>query len=433
MRRLLYRLFLINFTTFLLTLLAVVSARLLIDSDTTPLGRAQQAVSLSADLEQPPEIIARRLAMMQAEFGGRTSAYTLDGRLIASNVEPALPFAVEHNGPALARFPTRDAEGNQTGWLVFGPLPGLVAGEVGRTMLLALVIAGVVGLALAFVVTRRLVEPLTRLTEATRSVGRGQFDVQVELDRRDEVGELGRAFDEMTRKLALLQQSQRELLAGVSHEFRTPLARMRVVHAMLAEGEGDEVRELLPELATDLDELDRLVEGVLGAAKLDLDLSRGSPAALGPRESITGRELTDRVAARFRLAHPERELIVEIGDELGTIDADVPALLRACDNLLDNGLRHGPADRPLRLAATREADRLALAFGDEGPGIPAELREQVFAPFFRVERSRNRETGGLGLGLTIVARIVEAHAGRVDVDSRAGGGAVVTIRLPCRG
>lgn len=428
MRRLLHRLFLVNFASFLITLLAVLAVRLTFDTDAAPLARAQRAVAIATDLEQPPAWVGARLEQMRSEFGGRTSAYSVDGTLIASNVDPPLPFAVEHNSATLARFATYDLAGNQTGWLVFGPLPGLLLHELGRLSLLALIIAGAVGLALAFFATRRLVEPLTRLTEATRAIGRGDFDIQVSVDRQDEVGELGRAFDQMARKLALLQRSQRELLVSVSHELRTPLARMRVVHAML--GEGDEVRELLPELGTDLDELDRLITGVLSAARLDLELSRGEAAVLDPREPIRGRELIDRVAARFRLAHPDRALIVAAHEELGTIDADVPALLRACDNLLDNGLRHGPGDRPLRLTATRERDTLALAFADEGSGIPAELRELVFSPFFRADPSRQRETGGLGLGLTIVARIVAAHGGSVRVDSPPGAGAVFTIRLP---
>lgn len=429
MRRLLHRLFLVNFASFLITLITVLAIRMTVDANAAPLARAQQAVALAIDLEQPPEQIDARLTRLRSEFGGRTSAYSIDGTLIASNVDPPLPFALEQNTATLARFATYDLAGNQTGWLVFGPLPGLLLNEIGRITSLGLIVAGVVGLMLTFVATRRLVGPLTRLTQATRAITRGEFEVQVDVDRHDEVGELSRAFEQMARELALLQRSQRELLVSVSHELRTPLARMRVVHAML--DEGDEVRELLPELGTDLDELDRLIEGVLSAARLDLELSRGEVAKLGPRQSIGGRELIDRVAARFRLAHPDRQLIVEADDELGMIDADVPALLRACDNLLDNGLRHGPGDRPLRLAATREPDTLTLAFADEGPGVPAELRELVFSPFFRADRSRQRETGGLGLGLTIVARIVAAHGGSIRVDAgQAGTGAVFTIRLP---
>ncbi len=436
MRRLLYRLFLVNLATFLITLIAVVAVRTLADPDTTPLGRAQLAVSLTADIEVAPERLRARLERMQSEFGGRTSVYALDGTLLATNVEPPLPFEVAHNGPALARRPTFDHAGRQTGWLVFGPLPGMVVGEITRVMLLALVIAGLVGLAIAFVLTRRLVEPLTRLTLASREIGRGRFDVQVDVARRDEVGELGRAFDEMARRLALLQRSQRELLASVSHEFRTPLARMRIVHAMLQE--GDDVRELLPELAGDLDELERLVAGVLASAKLDLSLDPRTGASsheLGPRERIAARELVERVAARFRLAHPERELAVELpraDDRLADaqLDVDLPALLRACDNLLDNALRHGPADRPIRLVARGEAGMLALDVIDEGPGIPADLHELVFAPFFRADPSRSRETGGLGLGLTLVRRIAEAHAGRVSLASSPGRGATFTLALP---
>lgn len=428
MRRLLYRLFLINLATFLITLVAVLGVRVLADPDTTPLGRAQLAVSLSVDLDAPPAELAARLDRMKREFGGRTSAYTLAGELIATNVDPPLPFAVESNTPSLSRHPTYDHAGRPTGYLVFGPLPGLIVGEVTRVMVLALIVAGLVGLALAFLITRRLVDPLTRLTAASREIGRGRFDVQVDVTRRDEVGELGRAFDAMARRLALLQRAQRELLASVSHEFRTPLARMRVVHAMLHE--GDEVRELLPELASDLDELERLVASVLATADLDLD-QRPAEQRAAARERIAAAELVERVVARFRLAHPERALELDEGElDQSELDVEVPALLRACDNLLDNAVRHGPPDRPLRLEARREGDRLALTIADEGPGIPAELHELVFTPFFRADPSRSRETGGLGLGLAIVARIVEAQGGEVALASSPGQGARFTLRLP---
>jgi signal transduction histidine kinase len=425
MRRLLNQLFLINLAIFLVTVLAVFATNWVIAPESSPLGRAQLAVALVIDAEQPPAIIQARLFSMQREFDGHSSVYDRDGRLLASNTEPPLPLEPTFG---TSRFATYDSADTQTGWIVFGPLPGKIIGETGRALLVALGIAGLLGLGLALLMTRWLVEPLTRLTEATRAIGRGEFGGRVALDRADEVGALGHAFDQMTRRLALLQRSQRELLASVSHELRTPLSRLRFVHAMLQEGES--VDELLPELGADLDELERMVAGVLAAARLDLDLSGPAPLPLGPREPVQGRVLVDRVAARFRLAHPDRELVVDTHEPLGTIQVDVPALLRACDNLLDNAYRHGPPDRPLRLEARHVHERLVLAIVNEGPGIAPELHELLFTPFFRADPSRSRETGGLGLGLAIVARIVEAHGGTVDVHSREGAGATFTIRIP---
>ena len=425
MRRLLYQLFLINLALFLVAVIVVFATNWLIAPRSSPLGRAQLAVALAIDAEQPPAQIQARLNRMNREFGGRSSVYDHTGQLLATTAEPPLPLKA---GIGTGKFATHDTAGAQTGWIVFGSLPGKIISESGQVLLVVLSIVGVIGLGLAFLVTRRLVEPLTRLTEATRAVGRGEFGGQLEIEREDELGALGHAFDEMTRRLALLQRSQRELLASVSHELRTPLARMRFVHAMLQEGES--VEDMLPELGADLDELERMVAGVLSAARLDLDLSRGAPLELGPREQVGGRALVDRVAARFGLAHADRELVIAAPEQLGTIEADLPALLRACDNLLDNACRYGPPDRPLRLEASLVKEQLQLAFIDEGPGIAEELHELLFTPFFRADPSRSRETGGLGLGLPIVARILEAHGGTVGVESREGAGARFFVRIP---
>ena len=425
MPRLLYQLFAVNLATFLIFMGTVLLHNWVLAPESSPLGRAQLAVSLALDAERTPAAIGTRLEAMRREFDGRSSVYNRSGELLATNIEPPLEL-----DPAFAsnKFPTYDADGNTTGWIVFGPIPRRVIGEMGRPLVFALAIAGVLGLGLALLVTRRLVEPLARMTRAAQAIGRGEFSGQVAVERKDELGVLGHAFDEMTRRLALLQRSQRELLASVSHELRTPLARMRFVHAMLQEGES--IDEMLPELEADLGELERMVARVLEAARLDLDLSHKAPLRLDAREAIEGSTLVDRIAARFRLAHPDRELVLNSAEQLCAIRADIPALLRACDNLLDNAYRYGPPERPLRLEAESTDGHLQLRFVDEGPGIARELHALLFTPFFRADPSRSRETGGLGLGLTLVARIVEAHNGTVRVDSREGAGATFELRIP---
>ncbi|NVB38661.1 HAMP domain-containing histidine kinase [Pseudenhygromyxa sp. WMMC2535] len=432
MRRLLTRLFLINFSTFLLVSAAVLFVRWTADPGLTPLGRAREAIAMAVDAGQPPEQLQGRLELMRSRLGGHTSVYDLHGRLLASNVEPPLP---PEPTSQLSRFPTYANDGTQTGWAIYGSLPDRVISETSVILALTLSVAGVLGLGLAAWATRRLVGPLLSMTEATRAIARGDFNVQLDLARSDELGSLARAFDDMTQKLARLQRSQRELLSSVSHELRTPLARMRLALTMLQDGE--ELGDMLPELSADVDELERMTSSVLAAAKLDLDLSRGAPIAVAARERVEVSAFVERVAARFRLAHPERELDVDLGEHpesLGALALDVAALLRACENLLDNAYRHGPADRPVRIAARRGGERggemIELAVIDEGPGIPAQLQELVFTPFFRVDPSRSRVTGGLGLGLAMVARIAEAHGGSVGLESTPGEGARFVIRLP---
>ncbi|PRP91308.1 Signal transduction histidine-protein kinase ArlS [Enhygromyxa salina] len=425
MRHLLSRLFLINFSTFLVTAIAVLGVRWFVDPGVTPLDRARQAIALAVNVDAPPAQLQTRIELMRAEFGGQATVYDLEGQVLASNIAPPLPFDLDAGH---SRHPSFDGAGHQNGWVVFGAVSDQVIGDTSELLLLVLGVAGIVGLGFAAWATSRLVGPLLAMTNAARSIAQGNFDVHLGLDRSDEVGVLGRAFDDMAGKLALLQRSQRELLTSVSHELRTPLARMRLAVTMLQD--GDELGELLPELDTDLDELERMTDRVLGAVELDLELSHGEAMALGPRSSVPARALARRVAARFRLAHPERELDEELDEELGAVTIDTPAVLRACENLLDNAHRHSPLGRPVRLEVRRVGEWLELAVSDEGPGVPPQLRELVFTPFFRVDASRSRGTGGLGLGLTIVARIVEAHGGTVHLGAAPGAGARFSIRLP---
>ncbi len=422
MRRLLFRLFLINFATFVITVAAILILRMAGDVRATPVGQAQQAVALMLDLDRPIDEVEARLERLRERFGGGgASLYDRDGRLLGSSHDPPLPFDPAPSD-RLPAFDTVDAQGQITGRVVFSPPERLMLTHASIILGLGVTIAGVLALLFAFLATRRLVDPITRMIAASRTIARGEFGHTLGLERRDELGELASAFDHMSRQLSTLQTAQRELLASVSHEFRTPLARMRLVHELLREGDPDQVRDLLPELATDLDELERLVNRVLETARLESE-------AVGPRELIRPSVLVERTAARFRATHPERELVIELDDEatLGEIEIDTPSLLRALENLLENAYRYAAGDRPIRVGARSEGRRIGIFVADEGPGIAPELRELVFAPFVRGEKSRNKHTGGVGLGLTIVRRIVEAQAGEVELVSELGKGSRFTV------
>jgi signal transduction histidine kinase len=239
------------------------------------------------------------------------------------------------------------------------------------------------------------------------------------------------AFDEMAERVTHLLRAERELLANVSHELRTPLARIRVALDLASEGDTEVARESLADIAGDLEELEQLIGNVLAAARLDLTVG---PSTIPPldRQPVDLRELVDRAATRFRAAHPARALVVDDFEAQVVVDGDPVLLRRALDNLLENANKY--TEKPesgveLRVDASRD---VRIRVVDHGVGIGPDDLKKMFRPFFRADRSRTRATGGLGLGLLLVRRIIEAHGGTVDLESELGRGTVATIVLPSR-
>lgn len=295
-------------------------------------------------------------------------------------------------------------------------------------VVLVLVVVGVS----SWLLTRSVVRPLRRLTEAANAFGGGDLRARAQLQRRDEVGQVAQAFDQMADRVTELLRAERELVANVSHELRTPLARIRVALDIAAEGDAADVQESLGDIAGDLEELERLVSDVLTAARLELhqDSPRGIPTLR--KANVELDELLNSAAVRFRAAHPERPLISE-WRALPAIDCDAVLLRRAVDNLLENAHKYSEEpDAPVGLVARVLGDaEVLIEVRDQGIGIAAQDLSGVFRPFFRVDRSRTRATGGLGLGLALAKRIVEAHGGQLELESEQGAGTVVRITLPC--
>jgi signal transduction histidine kinase len=230
----------------------------------------------------------------------------------------------------------------------------------------------------------------------------------------------------MAERIERLLRAERELLANVSHELRTPLARIRVALEIAAEGDAERARRGLGEIGSDLAEVERLVQDVLTAARLET----GADALTVHRERVTAGELLARSAERFRAAYPGRRLDVTAPEGLPTLDADPVLLRRALDNLLDNAAKYSDPATAVALSATAGDATLRIAVRDQGIGIAPEDLPRLFTPFFRTERSRARTAGGMGLGLVLSKRIVEAHGGRIHVESTAGQGTLVRVEVP---
>jgi signal transduction histidine kinase len=271
---------------------------------------------------------------------------------------------------------------------------------------------------------RAIARPIERLSQTARRLGQGDLSARSGVVRRDEIGALARAFDEMAERLERLVEGQRELVANVSHELRTPLARMRVSLGLAAEAEPGEARELLRDMDADIAELERLVADLLTTARLD---ATGSLALR--RERLDPRGLADAALARFRRLHPHRSAAAELADA-PPVDADPELLARVLDNLLDNAAKYSEAPSPIGLALDAAGGGVRFAVRDQGVGIAAEDQPRVFTPFFRADPSRARGTGGVGLGLALSKRIVDAHGGRITLASEPGRGTTVTVWLP---
>jgi two-component system OmpR family sensor kinase len=366
--------------------------------------------------------------------------YDTKGRLVASTVTPPLPLP----SPAQLR------ELNENGFISVGhsqmvhqvQSEGRVVGigivklafpSLGKWMW-PLPVLLVLVLIVAVFFARHFARPLERIAEAAKKFGHGDPTSRVGVHTSDEIGEVGRAFDAMADRVVRLMAAQQELMANVSHELRTPLARIQVAVDLVTDGKSERVNELMPDIARDLAEVERLIDDVMTVAKLDLSRAAGATSVVPLRLevlSIKGmKALVEEAAFRFRSQHPERELVVQVDAGLPPVAADAVLLRRVVDNLLQNACKFSDPNNAIQLCARAAHAGVMIAVTDKGIGIDAADLENVFVPFFRSDKSRSRSTGGAGLGLALARRVLEAHDGTIEIRSEPGQGTTVTLTLP---
>lgn len=281
--------------------------------------------------------------------------------------------------------------------------------------------AGLTALASAFgaslLVSRRVVRPVQELTGASGRIAAGNFEERVQETSKDEIGQLARSFNRMAARLQQAENLRRQLIGDVAHELRTPLTTIKGSVEAMIDGKLPAGPETFRLIYSEAERLNRLVDDLQ-------ELSRVEAGAyeLQPRKTALP-ALVRAAQARFANQFHEKSvrLQVDLPEGLPEACVDGDRILQVLANLLANSLRYTPAGGQVTMRMASVGDLIQVTVADTGAGIPAEHLEHVFTRFYRVDKSRSRQAGGSGIGLTIARHLVEAHGGRIWVESRGRG------------
>ena len=270
----------------------------------------------------------------------------------------------------------------------------------------------VIGLGLlltCYLLVRWLFRPVETIQAGMAKIGAGDLAHRVRHDSGDELGALSRDINRLASRVRTMLDAKRELLLGMSHELRSPLTRLKLAVEML---DDQSRRELLLE---DLNEMSTIIGELLEAERLN-----DEHAVLAVADTTPGACIADTLAEHFPGANVQVDL--ERADEAVRWD---PVRIRLMlKNVIQNALKHGGSEHPVLLASATGPDAVRLSVTDRGPGIPADEIAKVTEPFYRTDRSRTRDTGGVGLGLYLADRICRAHGGVLVIDAGSSGTAI---------
>jgi two-component system sensor histidine kinase BaeS len=283
---------------------------------------------------------------------------------------------------------------------------------------------------ISFPLSRRLVKPIREMADATHDIASGKYTTRVSFSSTDELGQLARDFNAMALTLDKHEKERRQWVADISHELRTPVAVLQGEIEALLDGIRNITPETIRSLHAETLRLKRLVEDLYQLSLSDLG------ALIYRKENLDlVKELRDSIDS-YRAEFDRKGIVLQenINKNMKAVGfADRERLRQLFANLLENSLRYTDAGGALEIGAKISGDFMMIEFLDSKPGVSAEESERLFDRFYRVEESRNRKTGGAGLGLAISKNIVDAHEGVISAHSSPLGGLLIRISIPVFG
>lgn len=297
-----------------------------------------------------------------------------------------------------------------------GPVP------LGLPLLVMLFIAATGCLLLA----RSLTKPIRDLRRVAQKITRGDLSARVELLSRqgDEIADLSHDFNIMVERTESLLQSQKRLLRDISHELRSPLTRLNLA-LELARQQPDKTESYLARIEKESERMNELINQLIILTRLEGDVNSV------PKEPVHLQQLLGDIVddADFEIAGRKRWIKTITLDDV-TVLGTKEMLGRALENVIRNGLRYTRTETAVELSMTKDKNHVTITVRDHGPGVPEEYLKQIFKPFVRVAESRDRDSGGAGIGLAIAKQAILMHGGTIQAQNAANGGLVVQIRLP---
>lgn len=296
-------------------------------------------------------------------------------------------------------------------------------GGMSFVLIIAIILSGLVCILLSLYLTK----PLSALREAAKSIAKGHLDTRVgdEIkNRKDEIAGLAAEFDTMAKRIEQLITSKERLLQDISHELRSPLARLQVAVALVRSNNGQQNDTLYDKIETEIHRLDTLIGEILTVAKLL------KPQATLQKDDCDLNGLIQEIINDANFEFASKNSHITFQQENVTIRADRNIIYHVIENIIRNALRYTENNTDILISLAQSNNKALIEIADHGPGVPEEDLKKIFDPFHRVDDSREQSTGGYGLGLSIAKNGVRLHKGRIYAENLTPRGLKVSIELP---